>query len=354
MKKTPYLFLLVAPLMAILLVALQVYYTAVVWRYPGQDVVFEIKPNESFASINSRLEKEKVIASARFFHRYSQYQGTMNKFKVGKFLIRQNSNLLDVYNTLLRGKSIANLVTIPEGRNMYEIAKILEERNITSAADFLKLAKDLDFIDRQGIKSHSIEGYLYPETYDLSENLSAEMVISAMVKEFNKKTANIDFTHPKLSKEEIITLASVVEKETGVDSERPIIAGVFLNRLKKKMRLQSDPTTIYGMWERYDGNIRKKDLTEPSDYNTYTVPRLPKGPIANPGVDAIKAVLNPANHNYLFFVSKNDGTHIFTEKYSDHKHAVEEWQRNAKNREGKSWRDLNKSKTQPATELGNN
>lgn len=347
-KASPYLFLILAPLMAILLVVLQVYYTAVVWRYPGEDFVFEIKQNETFATINAKLGQEKLIASTRFFHRYSQFKGTMTKFKSGKYLIHKNSNMIDVYNTLLFGKSIANLITVPEGRNMYEIAAMLQDRNITSAEEFLKLAKDIDFLDRQGIKAHTAEGYLYPDTYDFSENLSAEVVISAMINLFKKRTANIDFTHPKFTKEQIITLASMVEKETGYDKERPMIAAVFLNRLKKKMRLQSDPTTIYGIWDRYDGNIRKKDLQEENEYNTYKIAGIPKGPITNPGIDSINAVLHPDQSDYLFFVSKNDGTHIFSVDYKGHKAAVEEWQRKSANRDGKSWRDLKKSK--PASE----
>ncbi len=353
MKKTPYLFLLVAPLLAMILVGIQVYYTAYVWKYQGADVVFEIKPAESFSSINSRLDKEKLIASARFFHRYSQFKGTMNKFKSGKFLIRQNSNLFDVYNTLLQGKSIANLVTVPEGRNMYEIAAMLESRKITNAEDFLTLAKDPEFLQKMGINAPTAEGYLYPDTYDFSENLTAEVVMSAMIRLFNKKTEGLDYSKSKLSKEQIITLASMVEKETGVPSERATIAGVFFNRLKKKMRLQSDPTTIYGMWEKYDGNIKKKDLLTHSEYNTYTIPALPIGPISNPGLNAIKAVLNPEKNNFIFFVSQNDGTHVFTETYNEHKEAVNKWQRNSKNREGKSWRDLNKKEATPAVNLEN-
>lgn len=138
----------------------------------------------------------------------------------------------------------------------------------------------------------------------------------------------------------MIVLASIVEKETGAKVERPTIAGVFHNRLNKRMRLQSDPTTIYGIWERYKGNIRKSDLLEETPYNTYKIPSLPVGPICNPSLEAIKAVIKPEEHNYLFFVSKNDGTHVFTEKYSDHNSAVNEFQKNSKSREGKSWRNL--------------
>jgi UPF0755 protein len=134
-------------------------------------------------------------------------------------------------------------------------------------------------------------------------------------------------------------LASIVEKETGDKKERAMVAGVFHNRLKIHMRLQSDPTTVYGIFERYTGNITKLDLQTPSDYNTYTLKALPKGPICNPGIEAIKAVLNPAVHKYLYFVSQNDGTHIFSEDYGAHTEAVKKWQLNSKNREGRSWRN---------------
>jgi UPF0755 protein len=139
---------------------------------------------------------------------------------------------------------------------------------------------------------------------------------------------------------DFVVLASVVEKETGAKEERPQIASVFTNRLRKRMRLESDPTTIYGMWERYTGNIRKDDLLQLTPYNTYKIPALPLGPIANPSFEAIQAVMAPATTEYLFFVSKNDGTHQFTTNYADHQRAVDEWQRNRSNRAGKSWRQL--------------
>jgi UPF0755 protein len=160
-----------------------------------------------------------------------------------------------------------------------------------------------------------------------------------MVKQFNKKTALINLSSTTLNPRQVLILASMVEKETGDKKERPVIAGVFFNRLKQKMRLQSDPTTVYGIFETYNGNITRKDLLTPSEYNTYTIPALPIGPISNPGVESIKAVLNPAIHKYLFFVSQNDGTHIFSESYEKHSEAVNKWQKNAKNREGRSWRD---------------
>ena len=339
MKKNHILFLVGAPLFAILLVAIKVYYSAYVWRYQGPDVYFSIKPSESFSSINARLAKEKLISSPRFFHRLSQWNGVMTKFKSGQYQIKTNSNLMDVYNTFINEKSLTMYFTVPEGKNMYEIGRMLEERGITSYDDFIMLCKKPEFIKELGINEVSVEGYLYPDTYDFHPNLPADLVIKTMVREFRKKMLPIDISKSKMSLEEIITLASMVEKETGDKSERPLIAGVFLNRLKIKMRLQSDPTTIYGMYERYNGNITRKDLLTPSDYNTYTIKALPIGPIANPGIASINAVLNPAQHKFLYFVSQNDGRHIFSESYGQHQEAVVKWQKTAKNREGKSWRN---------------
>ena len=348
MKKNHVLFLVGAPLFAILLVAIKIYYSAYVWRYQGPAVYFSINPNESFSSINARLAKDKLISSPRFFHRISQWNGVMTKFKSGKYEIKTQANLMDVYNTLLSGKNVATYFTIPEGKNMYEIGRMLEDRGIVSYDDFISLCKNRAFVKELGINEVSVEGYLYPDTYDFGQNLTAEAVIKTMVKEFRKKILAIDISTSNLNLEEIVTLASMVEKETGDKSERPLIAGVFLNRLKIKMRLQSDPTTIYGMFERYNGNITRKDLLTPSEYNTYTIKALPIGPIANPGVASINAVLNPAKHKYLYFVSQNDGRHIFSENYKQHQEAVVKWQKTAKNREGKSWRNKPSEVVAPA------
>jgi UPF0755 protein len=339
MKKNYLILLVGAPLFAILLVAIRIYYAAVVWSYQGPDVDFLISTGEGFASINTRLQKNKLISSARLFHRYSQYKGVLNKFKTGHYIIKHNSNLLSVYNTFINEKSLVTFFTVPEGKNMYEIAQMLEENSITKASDFLTLAKDKNFLAELGIKADTVEGHLYPESYDFSPNLDAKVVMKIMVKQFNKKISQIDYSGTRLSPSEVLTLASMVEKETGDKKERPIIAGVFFNRLKLKMRLQSDPTTVYGIFEKYQGNITKKDLLTPGPYNTYTLPGLPMGPISNPGIESFNAVLKPALHNYLFFVSQNDGTHIFSENYAAHTEAVNKWQKNAKNREGRSWRD---------------
>jgi UPF0755 protein len=264
----------------------------------------------------------------------------MTSFKAGQYSISSGMTMVNTLDLLTSGKSITTKVTIPEGRNLFQIGEILERKGITKASDFIKYAKDKTFVQKLGIPSHRAEGYLYPDTYSFQENTPAPMVIKTMVSLFKRKMKTVDFSQSKLNKHEIVILASVVEKETGAKFERPAIAGVFHNRLKKRMRLQSDPTTIYGIYETYNGNLRKKHLLQKTPYNTYKISGLPVGPISNPGLESIKAVLSPDNHNYLYFVSKNDGTHIFSKTYADHRRAVNKWQKNRKNREGKSWRNL--------------
>jgi UPF0755 protein len=297
-------------------------------------------PGDNFGKINSLLANEKIISSARLFHRYSQYKGVVNKFKTGRYLIKSQSTMLDVYRTFFDEKSLSLYLTIPEGKNIYEIAQILEDRKLATKAEFLQLLRDPTFLKEEGIEADSAEGYLYPETYDIIPNMTPKAIAKMMIRQFKSNFSKLDLSKTKFTPYEVLTLASVVEKETGDKNERPMIAAVFLNRLKINMRLQSDPTTIYGMWEKYKGNITRNDLLTPTAYNTYTIPGIPKGPICNPGIKALEAVLNPATHKYLYFVSQNDGTHVFSENYADHQKAVENFQKNAKNREGKSWRDL--------------
>lgn len=308
--------------------------------YNGSDIVFKVEHGDTFGKINQRLYQAGIIQNKRFFHHYAKYKNLLSKFRAGAFQIKSGSNMTEVLDVLVYGQPILHSVTIPEGKNMYEVAKLMEATGITTEVDFLSVVKNQDFISELGITAPTLEGYLYPETYRFAPATPAKTVVRAMVALFFKKTSSLEFNHPFLDKHQVITLASVVEKETGAKFERPSIAGVFTNRLKKKMRLESDPTTIYGIWHRYSGNIKKSDLLEITPYNTYKVPALPQGPICNPSLEAIQAVLNPDSHDYLFFVSKNDGTHIFTTNYKDHLQAVGNFQKNAGARKGKSWRDL--------------
>lgn len=308
--------------------------------YQGPDVHFVVENGDAFGKINQRLFTQGLISNKRIFHYMAKYKNVMSKFRAGSYTIPRGSNMMMVLETLVFGQPNLTSITIPEGKNMYEVAKLFAASGITSEEEFLEVVQHPDFISRLKINAPTLEGYLYPETYRFAPHTPAKIVAKTMIDLFNRKTEHLNFEHPFLSKHQVITLASVVEKETGAKIERPAIAGVFTNRLKKRMRLESDPTTIYGIWKRYKGNIRKADLLEMTPYNTYKVPALPQGPISNPSLEAIQAVLNPASHEYLFFVSKNDGTHVFTKNYQDHLKAVDDFQRNTRARQGKSWRNL--------------
>lgn len=312
--------------------------------YQGPEVEFTVNSGEGFATVNGRLSREKIVNSPRIFHRYAQFTKKMGKLKVGTYKIPSGATMEEVLEILTEGVPILDRFTVPEGKNLYQVADILESNKLVKAKDFIKVCKDPSIIkELLGFSAPSLEGYLFPETYLIPPNISAKEVARMMVKEFKKQTKNLELKRPNMDAHEIVILASIVEKETGAAWERPTIAGVYLNRLKKRMRLQADPTTIYGIWENYNGNLKKKHLLEKTPYNTYKISGLPLGPIANPSLKAIEAVLKPKDHDYIYFVSKNDGTHVFTSTYKEHNKAVDYWQRNRKNRTGRSWRDLSKN-----------
>ncbi len=311
------------------------------YSYQGPEITFKINNGDSFPKINQNLYKQGIISNRRVFHQYTKYKKLLSKFKSGNYLIKDGMNLDSLLAMFVSGDSIKNLVTIPEGKNLYEIADILSNKKfLKDKKTFIKLAKSQEYAKELGIDGINLEGYLFPDTYNFEEDETPQSLLRKMTSHFKSQTKNLDLTSTFLSAKEVITLASVVEKETGAKFERKIIAGVFFNRLKKRMKLQSDPTIIYGMWERYDGNIRRKDIRAPSKYNTYTIKALPIGPIANPGIDAIKAVLDPDSHDFLYFVSKNNGTHKFSKTLKEHNQAVRTWQLTKKNKQGRSWRDL--------------
>lgn len=338
-KKALFFTFVVGPLLALTMISAHVYYL-MSRPYEGEDKVFVVRNGDTFGKINARLSDEGLINNTRIFHYYAKYKQVLTKFRAGSFTITRGSTMPQVLDTLVYGQPNLTSITIPEGKNMYEVAKMFAASGITSEAAFLEAVQNPDIISLIKTQAPSLEGYLYPETYRFAPNTPAKDVVKSMIDLFNIKTKHLSFEHPFLSKHQVIVLASVVEKETGAKVERPAIAGVFTNRLKKRMRLESDPTTIYGIWSRYAGNIRKSDLLELTPYNTYKIPALPLGPISNPSLEAIEAVLKPEPHDFYFFVSKNDGTHVFTRTYKDHQQAVDDFQRNSRARQGKSWRDL--------------
>jgi UPF0755 protein len=222
-------------------------------------------------------------------------------------------------------------VTVPEGLRLDEIAARLADAGITDDVAFLQLANDPVVAKRLGLPADSIEGYAFPETYRFRRHTPPEEVIEAMVAELNARLSPEDraaIASSGFSLHQVVTLASIVEKETGQKQERPIIAGVYRNRLKIGMRLQSDPTVIYGLYRTsgFDGDLRTRHLREDNPWNTYTRAGLPPGPIASPSIEAIRAVLAPADVPYLYFVSRNDGSHVFSTTLTEHNQAVKRFQ----------------------------
>lgn len=271
-------------------------------------------------------------------------------FKVGEYLLPIGSTPYDWLKIFKKGVSVGRPLTIKEGDNIYEISKNMHAKGFTAhPTAMLDLCKKPEFLLQLGFQAQALppscEGYLFPDTYQFTRAMTLpEMLLQMNARfkqvwtpEFETRAASLG-----MNRHQIITLASVIEKETGAPQERPLISSVFYNRLKKRMRLQSDPTTIYGIWERYKGNITRADLLFPTPFNTYTVSALPLGPIGNPGVESIKAALYPAESNYLFFVSHNDGTHQFSATLAEHNAAVKTFQIERSARQGKSWRDLSK------------
>jgi UPF0755 protein len=192
----------------------------------------------------------------------------------------------------------------------------------------MALSADAETAKAYGFSGPGLEGYLFPDTYHLSRGMTPRAVIDVMVKRFFAVMGPFSeaIRQSGMSLEQVVTLASIVEKETGAPEERPLIAGVFLKRLKNNMRLESDPTVIYGI-DPFDGNLKKEDLRTHTPYNTYLIKGLPPGPISSPGLEAIKAVLFPAQTDFLYFVSKNDGTHHFSKTFSEHRKAVRKYQK---------------------------
>lgn len=318
-----------------------------------KEFIYEVMPKESFGTIASELEKNDIITNAKLFNLYARLTGKRSKVKSGEYQFHSNMTPSEVLDILCSGHSMARPFTVSEGLNIYEIADLYEKNNFGKKEDFLKLVKDKTFIKKLlGEDLDSLEGYLYPETYLLTKYEGASVLITRMVNNYKKiystlqdelKKESADVKTKNWSNNQIMTLASIIEKETGAKEERPKISSVFHNRLMKKMKLQTDPTIIYGLTEQSGhlvNNIHKEDILKPTKYNTYVISGLPPAPIANPGKEAIKAAMLPENTHYLYFVSQNNGTHIFSEDYQKHLQAVKKYQLDPKAREGKSWRDL--------------
>jgi len=289
----------------------------------GPDQIFYIRVGSSLKEVVDELEKKEIIYSGSLFLLWARLMGYSRDIKAGEYHLSSGMTPLKILKIINEGTIITYPVTIPEGFTKRQIGELLEKKGIVDNIEFLSLTEDPNIAKLYDISGPGLEGYLYPDTYYFGKGLSPMSVIDVMVKRFWNVVEPFQERAEKLGMtlKEVVILASIVEKETGQAEERPIIASIFLNRLKKGMRLESDPTVIYGIKD-FNGNITRKDLINPTPYNTYTIRGLPPGPIANPGKEAIKAVLYPASSDYLYFVSKEDGSHYFSKTLSDHNQAV--------------------------------
>ena len=287
-----------------------------------------IAEGESPAQVAEDLHKRGIISSRRLFLLWVKALGLGGGIKAGEYSLGPEMTPAAIMEKLTKGLIFKHPVTIPEGFTRLQIANLLSEHCFVNKEKFLALTQDPEVMKRYGIEGLNLEGYLFPDTYLFGRGVSAQTIVDVMVKRFLQLTAPLrKLAEEKgLKMEEVVILGSIIEKETGLPQERPLIASVFLNRLKKGMRLESDPTVIYGL-EDFNGNLRKKDLAQETPYNTYVIQGLTPGPISNPGLESMRAVLQPAETDYLYFVSRNDGSHQFSKTLSEHNRAVGVYQK---------------------------
>ena len=280
------------------------------------------------------LERQGIITGVKRFRLLAWLRNDEKEIKAGYYTFTTGMRPSEVLDKLVEGRYKTISVTIPEGFTVVQIAEVLQEKGLGEREDFLKYASDPGFIHALGIKGDSLEGFLFPDTYKVRKGVAEDLILREMVRRFNEVFTD---EHTQrlgqlgLSREEVVTLASIIEKETSDPSERYLIAAVFHNRLKKGMLLQSDPTVIYGLKD-FNGNLTKDDLKTRTPYNTYIIRGLPPQPIANPGEESIKAALYPSPEPYLYFVSKNNGTHHFSTTLKEHNRAVDRYQRKRRRR----------------------
>ena len=293
-----------------------------------RELTVEIPRGSSFAQTADILNEAGLIRQKKGFYLLALVTDTAKYIKAGEYDLQSSMTPIALLEKLTKGKVKGYQVFIPEGFTLNQIASCLENQGLADRETFISLASDSRLLSSLGIEEESVEGYLFPDTHRLNKSMGEEGILRFMVRQFRKvmtpdmlKRAN----ELNLTEDEVVTLASIIEKEGGSQEERPIISAVFHNRLKRGMRLQSDPTVIYGI-EDFDGNLRKSDLREKTPYNTYRIEGLPPGPICNPGREAIEAALYPASVDFLYFVSKNNGSHQFSSNLKDHNKAVLKYQ----------------------------
>lgn len=286
----------------------------------GQKFVL-LHPGYSTRHIARELRSAGVIRSAPAFLLW-HYVARPHSLKAGEYLFENSENALKVHRRLARGDIYAHTLIIPEGFNIFDIAQAVENAGLGSRQDFLRAANlDKTLISDLDPSARSVEGYLFPDTYQFTRTQSMQDMVEIMIHHFRQQARRLNLTD---NVHNVVTLASIVEKETAVPSERQLIASVYSNRLQKGIALDADPSVIYAalLAGTYQGALHHEDLQLNSPYNTYKFRGLPPGPIANPGLESLKAVMHPATSNFFYFVSDGSGHHRFANSLEEHNHNV--------------------------------
>jgi UPF0755 protein len=298
-------------------------------RGEAPDVVFEVRPGSSLGAVARDLEAAGIVRSARATAWLARWLGVSSRLKAGEYEISAAMWPREILELFVSGRVKTYEVTLPEGIVALEVARRVESAGIGSASELMSVFQSSEVAAEFGVEGPTLEGYLFPETYRFARGVPAREQARTIVGQFLSVWKEIAplAAEQGLSMREVVTLASIVERETGAPEERPRVAAVFRNRLAQKMRLESDPTVIYGL-AAFDGNLRREHLEDASNpYNTYQIVGLPPGPIANPGAASLRAVVQPEPTDYLYFVSRNDGTHHFSRTLEEHVSAVNNYQR---------------------------
>lgn len=271
----------------------------------------------------AELKANGLVRSSWHLILVSRLRGQAQRLKAGDYRLNDGMTPTQILTKVVNGDVDLLRFTLPEGYSIYQAAELLRQRRLLEREAFLAACSDPALRARLGIRTAAtVEGYLFPATYNLSRGETARHLVERMVSHFEKNYAAIAAAdHGRLSRHALLTLASMIEKEAVVPAERPLISSVFHNRLRIGMPLQSDPTAIYGV-RAFGGTVTRADILRPSPYNTYLNPGLPPGPIGNPGSDALRAALRPARTPYLYFVARRDGTHQFSRTLDEHNRAV--------------------------------
>ncbi len=291
--------------------------------------IVEIPSGMAFAHVSHLLHEKELLGSEWFFQALGRVKQLDRKIIPGEYELHAGMRPTELLNKLVAGELYQHSVTIPEGYTVVQIATILDQKGLADKHELLRLSKDPLFIASLKINASTLEGYLFPDTYRFARYMPPKNIVRTFVSRFKEIVTpelQAQAESMGMTLQEVLTLASVIEKETGLATERALVSGVFHNRLRRNIPLQSDPTVIYAL-EFFDGNIRKADLSVKSPYNTYKVRGLPPGPIANPGLASIQAALNPTPSDFVYFVSRNDGSHKFSATLAEHNKAVDKYQR---------------------------